>query len=256
MKLSDDIECMKELRDSSMGADNTSTLSELKDTKRIEEEWKMREHDVIYGRSMDYEPWCICAMTIIKRRLSELIVNVNNLTKAADMHMNDIMCISDSTTKENYRQIINLLSMTWSDFKDGPFLPEEDIKWSPETMCGYTLQRKFEFILWLITSNTINIRMRIKMYTDVLINMRRQITTHEIEDTESGTQETGHVTERTFRIKNKCKEMKTHKRKNNGSRSRHLKFIEESESCGMGGIKQETKVMCKRNSAKKKERRG
>ena len=91
VKLSDDIEFMKEMRDSSMGADDASTRLELQETKRIEEEWRMREHDIIYGRSMDYEPWCICTMTIIKRRLSELIVNVNNLTKAAEMHMNDIM---------------------------------------------------------------------------------------------------------------------------------------------------------------------
>ena len=89
--------------------------------------------------------------------------------------------------------------------------------------------------------------MRIKMYTDVLVIMRRQITTHEIEDTVSGTQETGYVADRTL-----SKGMKTNKKKYNVSRSRHIKLIEESVSCRMGGIKKENKILCKANSEKRK----
>ena len=172
VNISDDIGHINELREPGMVADKASTLTELKDTERIEEEWKMKEYDVIHGRRMNDEPWCICSMTIIKKRLSELIVNANNLTKVADMHMNDIMCFSDKEARENYKQTINLLSTTWEDFKDGPFLPEEDIKWSPGTICKYNLLRRFEFVLWIVVSNTLNIRMRLKMYNDALSELR------------------------------------------------------------------------------------
>ena len=88
VKLENDIEIMKEISEASIQASEERKIQlEVQETKRIEEEWRMREYDIIYGRGMDYEPWCICAMTIIKRRLSELIVNVDNLTKAADMHI-------------------------------------------------------------------------------------------------------------------------------------------------------------------------
>ena len=168
VKLSNISGYIKEMRGPGIGIEEVSTLTELENTERIVKEWKMEEYDVIHGRRMDDEPWCICSMTIIKRRLSELIVNANNLMKAADGHMNDIMCYSDMEAREKYKQTMNLLSITWQDFKDGPFLPEEDIKWSPETICKYSLQRRLEFVLWMVVSNTLNIRMRLKMYNDVL----------------------------------------------------------------------------------------
>ena len=244
VKISNDIGHIKELRGPGMVADEASTLTELKDTERIEEEWKMKEYDVIHGRRMNDEPWCICSMTIIKKRLSELIVNANNLTKAADMHMNDIMCFSDKETKEKYRQIINLLSMTWEDFKDGPFLPEEDIIWSPETICRYTLQRKFEFVLWLIVSNTLNIRMRMKMYNDVLGEIKRQVKTEETEDAErkSGIHVTHHATGNTLSTEVKCKDGK-----DKVFRKRHAKLIEASAGGRVKGIKR-NKIMCKTDS--------
>ena len=67
VNISDDIGHINELREPGMVADKASTLTELKDTERIEEEWKMKEYDVIHDRRMDDEPWCICSMTIIKR---------------------------------------------------------------------------------------------------------------------------------------------------------------------------------------------
>ena len=172
VKLSNVSGYRNEMRGPGMGVDEVSTLTELKNTERIVEEWKMKEYDIIHGRRMNDEPWCICSMTIIKKRLSELIVNANNLMKAADMHMNDIMCYSDMEAMERYKQTMKVLSITWQDFKDGPFLPEEDIKWSPETICKDSLQRRFEFVLWIVVSNALNIRMRLKMYNDVLSELR------------------------------------------------------------------------------------
>ena len=63
VNISDDIGHINELREPGMVADKASTLTELKDTERIEGEWKMKEYDVIHGRRMDDEPWCICSMT-------------------------------------------------------------------------------------------------------------------------------------------------------------------------------------------------
>ena len=212
----------------------------------------------IYGRGMDYEPWSICAMTIIKMRLSELIVNVNNLTKAADMHMNEIMCISDRTTNDSYRQIISLFSTTWKEFEDGPFLPENDIKRAPETMCKYTLQRKFEFILWLVISNTINIRMRIRMYTDALSSMRGQlrVITQRKEHVDSTTQEVGHGKVKILRNKIVCRNIDTQmmwKKVCKETGNNNLKMKKEGVSSKTGKIKYEAKGMCRRHLARKQK---
>ena len=91
---------------------------------------------------MDYEPWRICAMTIIKKKLSEFIVNANNFTRTADEYIRDMTKIK-GTVDDGSEQMLRLNSLIWNGFEDGLFLPDSDIRWTPETGYNHTMQRTF-----------------------------------------------------------------------------------------------------------------
>ena len=187
---------------------------EIEDMRKVEEEWKIREHGIIYGRCMDYEPWRICAMTIIKMKLSEFIVNANNFTGVADEYIEDMLRISEKVDG-SYEQVMRLNSIIWNEFEDGLFLPESDIKWTPKIMYKNTMQRTFELILWMVISNTIKIGMKIRMYIEILSNLRkyRCYSTQKKEEVEEKDRKVKYLRGKYNRDKGRLIEINTHLKK-------------------------------------------
>ena len=66
-------------------------------------------------------------MTIIKKKLSEFIVNANNFTRTADEYIKDLTKIK-GTVEDGSEQMLRLNTLIWNGFEDGLFLPESDFR--------------------------------------------------------------------------------------------------------------------------------